>query len=92
MGPVRQALKQVAGRAFGFLVALPGLVLILVARAWQLGPSRVLPPTCRYTPSCSQYAIEAVRRHGAIKGGWLAFWRLLRCQPWGGHGHDPVPD
>jgi putative membrane protein insertion efficiency factor len=66
-------------------------LLILVARAWQLGPSRVLPPTCRYTPSCSQYAIVALGRHGAIKGGWLAVKRLLRCHPWGGHGHDPVP-
>ncbi len=79
-------------RALAFLVSLPGMALILVARAWQLGPSRVLPPTFRFTPSCSQYAIEAVRKHGAIKGGCLAIWRLLRCQPWGGHGHDPVPD
>src|SRR5690606_5151212 len=66
-------------------------LLILVARAWQLGPSRVLPPTCRYAPSCSQYAIEALSKHGAIKGGWLALKRLLRCHPWGGHGYDPVP-
>ncbi|MFC0206099.1 membrane protein insertion efficiency factor YidD [Novosphingobium soli] len=79
-------------RALAFLAALPGLLLIGIARAWQLGPSAIMPPTCRYTPSCSQYAIEAVRRHGAIKGGWLALWRILRCQPWGGHGHDPVPD
>lgn len=79
-------------RALAFLASLPALLLIGIARAWQLGPSRVLPPSCRYSPSCSQYAIEAVRRHGAIKGGWLAIWRLLRCQPWGGHGYDPVPD
>ena len=65
--------------------------LIWIARLWQLGPSRILPPTCRFTPSCSQYAIEALEKHGAIKGGWLAFKRLLRCQPWGGCGHDPVP-
>jgi putative membrane protein insertion efficiency factor len=75
-----------------FVVSLPGLLLIGIARAWQLGPSAIMPPTCRYSPSCSQYAILAVRRHGAIKGGWLALRRLLRCQPWGGHGHDPVPD
>ncbi|MCJ2183088.1 membrane protein insertion efficiency factor YidD [Novosphingobium sp. 1949] len=50
-----------------------------------------MPPTCRFSPSCSQYAIEAVRAHGAIKGGYLAIWRLLRCHPWGGHGYDPVP-
>jgi hypothetical protein len=67
-------------------------VFILVARLWQLGPSRILSPSCRYSPSCSQYAIEALERHGAIKGGWLAAKRLLRCHPWGGHGHDPVPD
>jgi len=66
-------------------------LLILIARAWQIGPSRVLPPTCRYAPSCSQYAIEALRKYGAIKGGWLALKRLLRCHPWGGHGYDPVP-
>lgn len=79
-------------KALAFLASLPGLLLIGIARAWQIGPSAIMPPTCRYSPSCSQYAIEAVRRHGAIKGGWLALWRLLRCQPWGGHGHDPVPD
>src|SRR3546814_19863604 len=65
--------------------------LILIARGWQLGPSRILPPTCRYAPSCSEYAIVALRRHGAIKGGWLATKRLLRCHPWGGQGYDPVP-
>lgn len=79
-------------RALAFMVSLPGLALIGIARLWQIGPSAIMPPTCRFTPSCSQYAIEAVRRHGAIKGGLLALWRLLRCQPWGGHGHDPVPD
>ncbi|HEX7656808.1 MAG TPA: membrane protein insertion efficiency factor YidD [Sphingomonas sp.] len=67
-------------------------LLILVVRAWQLGPSMVLPPTCRYTPSCSAYAIEALRRYGAVKGGWLAVRRIARCHPWGGHGYDPVPD
>lgn len=66
-------------------------VLIALARLWQLGPSRILPPSCRFTPSCSQYAIDALGRHGAIKGGWLAAKRLMRCHPWGGHGHDPVP-
>ena len=66
-------------------------LLILLARAWQLGPSTVLPPTCRYQPSCSAYAIEAIRRYGAARGGWLALRRLLRCHPWGGPGLDPVP-
>lgn len=79
-------------KILAFLASLPGLAIIGVARLWQLGPSAIMPPTCRYSPSCSQYAIIAVRKHGAIKGGLLALWRLLRCNPWGGHGHDPVPD
>ena len=66
-------------------------VLIFVARLWQWGPSRIMPSTCRFHPSCSHYAIEALRKYGTIKGGWLAFKRLMRCHPWGGCGHDPVP-
>jgi putative membrane protein insertion efficiency factor len=66
-------------------------LLILVARGWQLGPSLILPPTCRFTPSCSAYAIVALQRYGALKGGWLATRRLLRCHPFGGSGSDPVP-
>ncbi len=65
--------------------------LILVARAWQWGPSRMLPASCRFEPSCSAYAIEALERHGALKGGWIAAKRIMRCHPWGGHGYDPVP-
>jgi uncharacterized protein len=65
--------------------------LILVAKGWQYGPSLILPPSCRYMPSCSAYAIEALSRYGALRGSWLAARRLLRCHPWGGSGHDPVP-
>ena len=64
---------------------------IWLARAWQWGPSRILPPSCRFTPSCSQFAIEALTKYGAVKGGWMAVKRLMRCQPWGGCGYDPVP-
>ena len=53
--------------------------------------SPLLPPACRYTPTCSQYALEALKKYGAIKGGWLALRRILRCHPWGGSGYDPVP-
>ena len=66
-------------------------LLILIARGWQLGPSAILPPSCRYSPSCSAYAITALQRYGALRGSWLAARRLLRCHPWGGHGYDPVP-
>lgn len=68
-----------------------GRFLILLARGWQLSFSLVLPPSCRFAPSCSCYAIEAVERHGAVKGGGLAIRRLMRCHPWGGSGFDPVP-
>lgn len=53
--------------------------------------SPMLPPACRYVPTCSQYAVEAVMKHGIIRGGWLALKRILRCHPWGGSGYDPVP-
>jgi uncharacterized protein len=66
--------------------------LILMIRGYQVGISPFLPPSCRYTPTCSEYAAQAIRRFGAARGGWLATRRLLRCHPWGGSGHDPVPD
>lgn len=66
-------------------------VLILPIRGYQKYISPLLPPSCRFTPTCSQYAIEALRKHGPIKGSLLTIWRLLRCNPWGGSGYDPVP-
>jgi uncharacterized protein len=53
--------------------------------------SPYLMPACRYTPTCSEYGMEAIRKHGPFKGGWLTLKRVLSCNPWGGHGHDPVP-
>ncbi len=67
-------------------------ICIGLIRVYQYGVSPILPRTCRYAPTCSDYASEAIARHGAILGCWLAALRLLRCQPWGGHGYDPVPD
>jgi uncharacterized protein len=60
-------------------------------RAYQLLLSPLLLPSCRYLPSCSEYAAEAIATHGAARGLWLALRRLLRCHPWGGSGYDPVP-
>jgi uncharacterized protein len=65
--------------------------MIATARFWQRWPSAMMGPGCRYTPSCSAYAIEAISRYGAARGGWLAARRLCRCHPFGGHGDDPVP-
>jgi putative membrane protein insertion efficiency factor len=64
---------------------------VMVVRGYQLAISPWLPPACRYTPRCSQYAIEALQRHGALKGSWLAARRLARCHPFRAGGHDPVP-
>ena len=61
-------------------------------RVYQYGISPLLPRVCRYAPSCSEYAREAIERHGVILGCWLAARRLSRCHPWGGHGYDPVPE
>jgi len=56
---------------------------------WTIGPA--LPPACRFQPTCSRYAYQAIERYGVFKGGWLTLKRLARCQPFGGSGYDPVP-
>ncbi len=66
-------------------------VAMFLIRAYQLTLSRVLPPACRFYPSCSQYGYEAISRYGIFKGGWLTVRRLLRCNPWHPGGYDPVP-
>lgn len=75
-------------RAVKWLLAQP---FILLVRFYQVCISPLKPPSCRFTPTCSQYAIEALRKHGPIKGLYLTIRRLLRCHPWGGSGYDPVP-
>lgn len=64
---------------------------IFLVRFYQKFISPLTPPTCRYSPTCSQYTLEALQKHGLFKGGWLATKRILSCNPWGGSGHDPVP-
>lgn len=66
-------------------------LLILPIRFYRTAISPLFPPCCRFTPTCSEYAIEALRVHGCLRGSWLAVRRILRCHPWGGSGHDPVP-
>jgi uncharacterized protein len=75
----------------GILTGLPRTVLILFVRTYQIVLSPLLPASCRYYPSCSTYAIEALERHGALRGGWLTLRRLGRCNPFRPGGYDPVP-
>lgn len=75
-----------AGRA---VWRLPRLLLVGFVRMYQGAISPWLGPSCRYTPTCSEYAVQALQRYGAAKGTVLALWRIGRCHPWGGHGYDP---
>jgi putative membrane protein insertion efficiency factor len=73
------------------VLRLLGLPLIALIRVYQWVISPWLGPRCRYEPSCSHYAVEALKKYGLLKGSWLALRRISRCHPWGGHGIDPVP-
>ena len=68
-----------------------GAALITLIRAYQLFVSPVLGPRCRHLPSCSEYVAEAIRLHGPVHGSWLGLRRIVRCNPWGSSGYDPVP-
>ena len=73
------------------LIGLPRGLLILLVRLYQVTLSTLLGGQCRFQPTCSRYCIEAVQRHGALHGGWLALRRILRCHPFSIGGYDPVP-
>ena len=81
-----------ARRALTVIASVPRLLLIGIIRTYQLLISPLLGPRCKYYPSCSHYGLEAVRRHGAVKGFALAGWRVLRCNPWSNGGVDDVPE
>jgi len=70
------------------IIQFPFILLIKIYQ-WIISP--ILPASCRYTPTCSQYSIEAIKEWGILKGGWMAIKRISSCNPWGGCGHDPVP-
>ncbi|MCC6909986.1 MAG: membrane protein insertion efficiency factor YidD [Phycisphaerales bacterium] len=72
--------------------SLPARALIAIVRLYQVTLGHLIGGQCRFCPSCSRYSIEALARHGALRGGWLTLRRLVRCHPWGGSGDDPVPD
>ncbi|OAQ40580.1 membrane protein insertion efficiency factor YidD [Pedobacter psychrophilus] len=75
---------QILNKIFGF-------IFLLIIKIYQFLISPLLGSSCRFTPTCSQYGVEAIKKHGAFKGGWLTLKRIGRCHPWGKHGHDPVP-
>ena len=74
-----------------FLKAILGSPFILLIKLYQVLISPWLPSSCRFSPTCSEYGIEAFRKHGPLKGMYLTIKRIGRCHPWGGQGHDPVP-
>lgn len=74
------------------LPLLMSQVLALPVRFYRICISPLIPSRCRYTPTCSEYALEALETHGPIRGLWLSIKRIGRCHPWGGHGYDPVPN
>lgn len=75
----------------GRIATVLATALIAPIRLYQRFLSPLLPPSCRYSPTCSAYAVEALQRHGPVKGLWLAARRIGRCHPWGASGYDPVP-
>lgn len=74
-----------------FYIQMIARFFIFLIRIYQNTISLLLPSTCRFSPSCSQYGVEALKKHGALKGGWMTLKRISRCHPWGGSGYDPVP-
>ncbi|MBK9290150.1 MAG: membrane protein insertion efficiency factor YidD [Bacteroidetes bacterium] len=73
------------------LINIPTYLAILLVRLYQYTLSPYLGRSCRYYPTCSNYSIEALKKHGFLKGGWLSVKRIASCHPWGGSGYDPVP-
>ncbi len=78
-------------RLYNLFIAGIVFILIIPIKIYQYAISPMLGASCRYTPTCSAYSIEALKKYGPIKGSYLAIKRILSCNPWGGHGHDPVP-
>ena len=72
------------------IAGIAAMVLLLLIKGYRYGISPLFPPSCRYVPTCSQYAVEAIARYGALRGGWLSLCRLLRCHPFADGGYDPV--
>jgi putative membrane protein insertion efficiency factor len=73
------------------ILRILSLPFVFLVRVYQKVISPMLGPKCRYAPTCSEYTVQALKKHGLIKGGWLSIKRISSCHPWGGSGYDPVP-
>lgn len=78
-------------KAYNTLLTIITFPFIVIIKIYQILISPILPSSCRYTPTCSHYTLEALKKYGIFKGGWLGIKRISRCHPWGGSGYDPVP-
>ncbi len=87
-----ETLKTILLFPFRLLGKILSWILLLPIYFYRKCISPLTPPSCRFRPTCSAYAVEAIKKHGPLKGFYLACWRILRCNPWGGYGYDPVPD
>ncbi len=90
-GPAATTRAGTARRVAAVVISVPARAAVLLLRAYQLVISPMLGPRCRYAPSCSSYAVQAITTRGLVVGSALAAWRVLRCNPWSPGGYDPVP-
>jgi hypothetical protein len=86
-----QNLKETLRTVYISIIKLLAFPFILIIKIYQLLISPILPANCRYQPTCSHYTVEALKKYGIFKGGWLGIKRISRCHPWGSSGYDPVP-
>ena len=86
-----QNFKETARTVYKTILKLLAFPFILIIKIYQLLISPILPANCRYQPTCSHYTVEALKKYGIFKGGWLGIKRISRCHPWGSSGYDPVP-
>ncbi len=76
---------------YNIIIKIITFPFIIIIKIYQVLISPLFPSSCRYMPTCSHYTVEALKKHGLFKGGWLGIKRISKCHPWGGSGHDPVP-
>ncbi len=84
-------LTRFPGIAARYIKKIFSIFFIALIRFYQYVVSPLTPASCRFSPTCSTYGIQSIKKHGPFRGGWLALKRIVKCNPWGPHGHDPVP-